>query len=383
MDPLSVTASVLTIVGIAMQVSKSLAKVRAIHYAPAELSSLINEVSDLRAIISQVASFSNQLEEEKFKGPVVALKSHLDRAIDQLRALDNLTNTKLLKIRSNGTTRISRLAWSRLSPDVDLMRRELRSNRVNIGTALGIVTSSTMSRVELKVVDISSQMSSWRGEQQATTALLTEIATQVRGNTRTDSAPIFGESNLFPISSIARLREYGILQTMNQQNPQPDNNTVCIRTEMRPYGSCKIWCSCCCHAQHSVRFPRVLKNMMGSLFIGYSGLPILTAPCSEKTCSKRSSPSMHVSYYFPTWFLSRVLNFNASFNAFKGPQLNLHVPRLVGWSHPLWRLAHADQVISIQKLFDENLASPFDVNAYGQSALHVCGLLSLQSNLSI
>ncbi|CAL8574443.1 hypothetical protein XPA_000403 [Xanthoria parietina] len=141
MDPLSVTASVLTILGVATQVTKGLAKVRALHYAPAELSSLINEVSDLRAIISQVATFSNQLEEERFRGPVIALKSHLDRATDQLRSLENLINAELIKIRNNGTTRISRTAWIRLSPDIDMMRRELRSNRVNIGTALGIVTS--------------------------------------------------------------------------------------------------------------------------------------------------------------------------------------------------------------------------------------------------
>lgn len=232
--------------------------------------------------------------------------------------------------------------------------------------------SSAMARVELKVVDISSQMMGWSGQQQATTALLTEIATRVRGDGHTGQAAITGEKDLFPISSIARLREHGVPQTTNQQISLQDPDTVRIRAEMRPYGSCKSWCSCCCHAQQSVRFPRVLKTMIGSLFIGYSGIPILTAPCNEKMCLKRSSPSMHVSYYFPTWFLSRVLNFTASFNAFKGPQLNLNVPRLVGWMHPLWRLAHSNHVASIQKLFVEGLASPFDVNAYGQSALHVC-----------
>jgi hypothetical protein len=81
---------------------------------------------------------------------------------------------------------------------------------------------------------------------------------------------------------------------------------------------------------------------------------------------------MTVSYYFPTWFLSRVVNLSASFDTIQGPHFALNVPRMVGWMHPLWRLAHSDDVALIQSLFQERLASPLDVNAYGQSALHVC-----------
>ena len=141
MDPLSITASVIAILGAAREVTKGLAKVQALQHAPAELSGLINEVSDLRAVISQVSIFSNQLEEENFRGPVVALKGHLSRAMVQLRTLDNLINTKLFKFRADGTTRMSRRAWIRLRADVELMQRELRSIRGNIGTALGVVTS--------------------------------------------------------------------------------------------------------------------------------------------------------------------------------------------------------------------------------------------------
>jgi hypothetical protein len=141
MDPLSVTASILAIVGAANQVYKGLAKIRALHHAPAELSALINEVSDLRAILSQVATFSSRLEEERLRGPVIALKSHLSRARDQLCVVDNLITAELIKVKADGTVKISRTAWLRLKPDFDLAQRELTGIRVNIGTALGIVTS--------------------------------------------------------------------------------------------------------------------------------------------------------------------------------------------------------------------------------------------------
>ena len=386
MDPLSVTASVLTILGVAGQVTKGIAKVRALHHAPAELSSLINEVSDLRAVLSQVASFSNQLEEERLRGPVVALKSHLSRAMDQLHALDNLINAKLLKVRADGTTKMSRTAWVRLKSDVEVIQRELRNIRVNIGTALGVVTSwvalhtdvaaylniqisrSTMARVELKVVEISGQLID---QQQLTTAMLTEIAARIRENCHTGRWPISTDNPLFPISSIAQPREHQVSQNITQQNLPRDHGTICIKTAIRSDGSCKSWCSCCCHAQQSVRSSRALRNLIGLLFVGYSGVPILTPPCNEKTCHKRASPLVHVSYYFPTWFLSRIVNVTAAFNTFNGLQLNLNVPRMVGWAHPLWRFAPCNDVASIQTLFSKDLASPFDVNAYGQSALHV------------
>jgi hypothetical protein len=228
-----------------------------------------------------------------------------------------------------------------------------------------------MSRVELKIIEISSRL---QGQEDMTT-LLAEISSHLRDHCHTagghSSTP--SQNPLSPISSIARLQENQFTQALSHgpQVASQDPETICIRASIRPFGFCKSWCSCCCHGQQSVKFPRAVRNILGSLFVGYSGIPILTRACNEKSCQKRSSPSLNVSYYFPTWFLSRVLNVTATFTSFKGPQVQLNMPRMVGWAHPLWRHAHLDDVHSIQILFTNNLASPYDVNAYGQSALHV------------
>ncbi|KAL8861156.1 MAG: hypothetical protein Q9178_002372, partial [Gyalolechia marmorata] len=215
MDPLTITASVIAILGAAGQVTKGIAKVQALQHAPADLSGLMNEVSDLRAVISQVSTFSNQLEEERFRGPVVTLKGHLDEAMVRLRTLDNLINVELFKVRADGTIKMSRTAWIRLKADVQRRQRELRSIRVNIGTALGVVTSSSVARVELRVVEISSQLVA---QQQATTALLSEIATRVREPDYTGLEPVPGDNRLSRISSIAGLSEHQVGQNMTQQN---------------------------------------------------------------------------------------------------------------------------------------------------------------------
>ena len=56
-DPLSITASIIAVVGAAECVTKTLAKIRSIRNAPDELLALINEVSDLKIILSDIQNY--------------------------------------------------------------------------------------------------------------------------------------------------------------------------------------------------------------------------------------------------------------------------------------------------------------------------------------
>ena len=44
---------------------------------------------------------------------------------------------------------------------------------------------------------------------------------------------------------------------------------------------------------------------------------------------------------------------------------------MVSWAAPLWHGARIGDQIQVEILFSEGNASPYDVNAYGQSSLHV------------
>ncbi|KAI9672491.1 MAG: hypothetical protein M1817_003257 [Caeruleum heppii] len=46
------------------------------------------------------------------------------------------------------------------------------------------------------------------------------------------------------------------------------------------------------------------------------------------------------------------------------------MPRMVDWSSKLWRFSSENNREGIQRLFSQGAASPWDVNAYGESALH-------------
>ena len=56
-DPLSIAASIIAVVGAAESVTKVLSKIKNMRHAPDELLALINEVSDLRVILSNIHGY--------------------------------------------------------------------------------------------------------------------------------------------------------------------------------------------------------------------------------------------------------------------------------------------------------------------------------------
>jgi hypothetical protein len=202
------------------------------------------------------------------------------------------------------------------------------------------------------------------------------IATSRRNST--EDGPMV--SCLFPDSSIAKLRDHRVNSDQSWV-AQPDSgrlvnqnlvSTIHIKARARTFRvSCKPWCSCTCHKQRTFRYPDWLRAAIGGLFVGYTGIPVLTPSCTEVNCHQRSAPSIEVTYHFPNWFLYRVLSLNLRLSSLAGPEFNLRMPRMVNWTTPLWQKSQVGDIHAVQALFGSGRASPYDVNAYGQSSLHV------------
>jgi hypothetical protein len=147
---------------------------------------------------------------------------------------------------------------------------------------------------------------------------------------------------------------------------------VGIRVMQFPRTSCTPWCSCACHREWRFRTPRILEQFIGSLFIGYSGLPVLRPPCNERTCHLRSQPLTYVTYFFPKWFLSRMVSFMMTVTPLAGPVASLKVQRTVPGSADIFTFAKLGDVDGIRTLFENGLASPHDVHFdSGITPLHV------------
>lgn len=136
---------------------------------------------------------------------------------------------------------------------------------------------------------------------------------------------------------------------------------------------CTHMCNCQCHRLGRFCTPRILRSIVGSIFIDYSGIPILNPKCNNAGCANaKDRSSLRVSYYFPRWLLSRMVSAVMSYNLRDGPELShLRTPRVRPPNAEVFVVAREGDVERMRQLLTERSASPFDIDVNGYSALFV------------
>ena len=148
-------------------------------------------------------------------------------------------------------------------------------------------------------------------------------------------------------------------------------NTLCIHASRRIGPSCGDWCSCVCHKTHRLTSPSFMNLFLGSLFIGYSGLPMNQQLCNERLCRGKRVAMVKVTYHFPRWALARTLHAMINVSSMGEPKLLLRLPRVIHWGSDIFKFAKRGNINGIKTLFSQGLASPFDVDDDdGETALH-------------
>lgn len=157
------------------------------------------------------------------------------------------------------------------------------------------------------------------------------------------------------------------------KNPSRSSRPIFrVRTALRK--SCHRSCKCQCHKRTSLSSPRWMKDIIGLMFIDYSGKPILgTQACNEKLCRQQENSLLKINYYFPWWFLRRMIIFrDYSTSLLAGEHMiSVRTPRIVDPFSDVIVMAQTGNVSLMQALFSQNLASPFDTTPKGESLLHV------------
>ena len=140
--------------------------------------------------------------------------------------------------------------------------------------------------------------------------------------------------------------------------------------------SCEGHCSCICHSnRRHYKSPGVLSKLVGSLFIGYYGLPVSISECDSKTCVNQVSRMLRVSYSFPTWFVSKTLNLVARNLFTSDPCFGLSLRNRVDIAAGVNIISSAlrGDISTITKLLEGHKASLTDVESYaGNSPFNVC-----------
>ncbi len=150
------------------------------------------------------------------------------------------------------------------------------------------------------------------------------------------------------------------------------SSAVGIRTAHFSRSACRPWCACRCHTETKWRTPSILQPVLGSLFVGYSGMPRERLLCDEKSCQLQSQPVVYVTYFFPSWFLARAMSVMFATTPLAGPVVSLKVQRTVPGDAEIFTYAKLGDVNKMKILFEQGLASPHDVSFQsGITPMHV------------
>lgn len=135
-------------------------------------------------------------------------------------------------------------------------------------------------------------------------------------------------------------------------------------------GTCRKWCSCRCHVQRSLQTPWILNMLVGRISIHYTGQ---RPSCNETNCKRTSTVPAAMTYVLPRYLFRRYITLTMHYTPLDGPAFSLRAPRVTSWSHVYWNYASKGDLQAIQRMFEKQKASPFDLNPRGGNALHYAG----------
>lgn len=205
-----------------------------------------------------------------------------------------------------------------------------------------------------------------RGFQQQTTSSLNTLNMGSTGNSRSQAA-----------SSSGNLHKH--------HTPYPGGHSgrnMYIRaTSFAPSMECPMNCRCRCHQSQSrqrggFKTPDLLGKFLGSLQIGYQGVPIITATCDRQECKAREKSRVTVNYQFPEWFWQKKLLFSVVNHVYSGPEILLRVKGRLENSFGPYNNNYISIVCSgnfkdLQKLITEGTIGLYDEDERGWSLLDV------------
>ena len=147
MDPLSLTASIITVVGVGAQTAKLLRKLSAAKNARPLAMALHNEVADLQLNvlnIQELLQWSAECSSHKARGPApipgitAGVIACLTKTNQLALELEELLRPLLTTTSTSGTTSTKIWAyWIRKERRLNRLKQDLRNARIELNTVLG------------------------------------------------------------------------------------------------------------------------------------------------------------------------------------------------------------------------------------------------------
>ena len=143
-------------------------------------------------------------------------------------------------------------------------------------------------------------------------------------------------------------------------------SSINIRADLGNISECGRNCNCSCHIRRRFKSPCLLDGFLGTLFIGYTGSPLLSQRCDQVSCRGQRNSSTNFTYQFPRRFLtSRMIELKAKVTALYGPEVSLRFNRVVDGRALVFHYATTGDLCKMKELFRQSCASPNDVRSNG------------------
>ncbi len=142
MDPLSVSASVIAVVGATRKVINGIRRLKALRDAPRELEDLAAEISQFELVLQAIQKVNDHSVSE--------LGRLLETARKILVEFESLIEYKLTE--AGTSSKVDRWQWTRSSQDVERLRGQLRDVTAYLTALVGVSTRYAWPSVLFKIV---------------------------------------------------------------------------------------------------------------------------------------------------------------------------------------------------------------------------------------
>ncbi|KAG4431012.1 hypothetical protein IFR05_013502 [Cadophora sp. M221] len=374
MDPLSISASIVALIGAATTVVRGLDRLQALRHAPAELKVLLNEVGDLQVVLTSVKESLESLRGLGTQIPQDALRNlpdMIDRATKTIEDLHNFVSGDLLKGDLNpasGVLKVSRRTWLGKDKKLAAFRGSIKECKDNLNIVLHSSTSRIIPHMLLSIQEVvlvngdritrSAEAMEQMVERFAAHPALVQNLLESG-----DMDTLDGDISIAPTNSHTPL--------VARPSPETSNAYLRIKTFANT-NRCEKYCNCQCHVQSRLATPRWLEGLVGTLFYSYAGTPILNSQkCNSRRCQRSMASSTQFCYYFPTWMVRKALIFTSTWRDVtgSGASWSIRVPRVFDNTHPASSSIVTGNLANLQRILSTREISPFDIDRDGESLL--------------
>ena len=372
MDPLSITASIMTLLGVGGTISTTLEKASMLHQAPLLISTFRCEISDLRTLTYELRNLLRQYVEKDSSNAdarrfVEEVTPMLMIGLEKLLEFESLIEYDLLYPGSSSRIRIRRLAWFWNQEKTRAIREQIRLFRTNL---TAITTLASMKR--LSVFD--HELSMIRFNQSTLQATIEKSVHELAASQhQVESAA----NKVLRIITTSHNKVNLVTQTSPSENTLgfARNRESCDlqMSLIQDSTRCSSTCTCRCHGRATFAW-RTLpswRSYIGLLVVGITGVPILSMTCDDMECARSSQSSIEVKYFFPRWLLPCVLDFHLRVSQSCRISQGLRVSVIHRFWTPCFYAIQTGDQDQLKRVLDSRACSPFDLNSYGNTALDV------------